>query len=353
MTLKKTGFFTKFHYLCLVAVLALGLVTIVGSGGGGDDATTTTTPGTTTDGGGDGTTTVDLTSVGGTIYNTAQAVGDLAQFAFNPTTREYAYTVLEGVNEGESDSGTLSLMTGYTQYVYEADGVPVLVFPDNMFIAIPGDGTEGLYTGVPSLTTDYTASDVAGVYNFVQFAGTGGDVANYEGNYGTFEVKADGTWESLDEGNLSTDTADDSGTWEDQGNGIIYAKKNGTKMANVMIHPSYAGNANEQVLIIDLTDDNFSGIMLGVKQQEITSGSVDGTYAMLESDEEGLRTVTVSGANASTGSGVLPLTYNEPWDGFVSGEDGTLVLMLPGGVFFGGGGDGDSEWIFAGIKTGS
>lgn len=349
MTRKKTGFFKTFHYLCLVAVLAVGLITIVGSGGG-DDAATTTTPGTTTD----GTTTVDLTTIGGTTYNAAEAVGDLFQVAFNPTTLEFGYNYIEGINEGESGTGTLSLMTGFTQYVYETDdGQPVIVFPDNTFIAIPGGGDEGISVGVPSLTTDYTVDDIAGVYNFVQFAGTGGNVEDYEGSYGTFEVKADGTWESLDEGDLSTDTADDSGTWEDQGNGIIYAKKSGVKIGNVMVHPSYAGNADEQVLIIDLHDGDFRGIMLGVKQQAVTSGSVDGGYALLESDEGDILPISVSGTTVSTPGGDLTITYNSPWNGFVQGGEGTLVLMLPGGIFFGGGGDGDNEWIFAGIKTGS
>jgi hypothetical protein len=356
---KKTGFFRNFHYLCLVAVIALGLITIVGSNGG-DDTTTATTTESTTDGdgtggngGGEETTTVDLTSIGGTIYNLAQAVGDLAQTAFNPTTLEYGFNVIEGINEGQSYSGTLSLMSGYTQYVYEADGVPVFVFPNNVFIAIPGEGDEGIYVGVPSLTTDYTASEIAGIYNYVQFGGTGGDVTNYEGSYGTFKVDENETWESLEEGDLSTGTADDSGTWEDQGNGIVYAKRDGTKIANVMINPSYAGNTNEKVLILDIHDGDFRGIMLGVKQQSITSGSADGTYALLESDAESIIPVTVSGTTVQTPNGNLPITYNSPWDGFVLGADDTLVLMLPGGIFFGGGGDEDSEWIFAGIETGS
>ena len=361
MTRKKTGFFKTFHYLCLVAVLAVGLITIVGSNGG-DDGTITTTPGTTTNGGGDETTTVDLTDIGGIIYNTAEAVGDLLQVAFNPTTLEYGFNVIEGINEGQSDTGTLSLMTGYTQYLYETDdGQPVIVFPDNTFIAIPGGGDEGISVGVPSLTTDYTVDDIAGVYNFVEFAGTGGNIDSYEGSYGTFEVKADGTWEAWDEGDLTSDTdiggnEKTTGTWEDQGNGIVYAKKsNGNKFANVMLHPAYAGSADEKVLIIDIcdTENDFRGVMLGVKQMELTSGNLDGTYTMLESDEGDILPISVSGTTVSTPGGDLTITYNSPWNGFMQGGEGTLVLMLPGGIFFGGGGDGDNEWIFAGIKTGS
>jgi len=350
MTHNKTGIFNKFRYLFLVAVLSFGLIAVIGSGGGGDGDSDTTTGG-----GGGGTTPVELPTIGGTIYNSAQAVGDLLQVAFNPATLEYGYTFIEPA-DGGSGTGTLSLMTGYTQYVYQDEyGMPVIVFPDNVFIAIPGGGDEGLLVGVPSLTTAYTASEIAGVYNFVQLAGTGGDLATYEGNYGTFKVNADGTWESWDEGDLTSNTdiggnAKDSGTWEDQGNGIVYAYRSGTKIANVMIHPDYAGNAAEKVLLLDINDGDFKGIMLGVKQQALTSGSADGTYTLVESDEENLFEITVAGNTVTHPDGMLPITYNSPWTGFVYGDDGTLVLMLPSGIFFGGGEDADSAWVFAGIK---
>jgi hypothetical protein len=346
MSNKKGGFFGTFRYLFLVAVLALGLIAVIGSGGD-DDSTTT-----------GGTAPVDLTDIGGTIYNSAQSVGDLLQVAFNPTTLQYGYTVIEGINAGDSGTGTLSLMAGYTEYVYETeDNVPVIVFPDNVFIAIPGGTDEGLMVGVPSLATSYTAADIAGVYNYVQFAGTGGDVANYEGTYGTFRVNAGGTWDHLEEGNLpaSGGTPDDSGTWSDQGNGIIYAYRGAAKIANVMIHPSYAGSATEQVLIIDINDQasDFRGIMLGVKQQSITSGSVDATYALLESDHTSITTIIVNGTTVTTPDGPVTVTYDSPWTGFVQAPDNTIVLMLPGGIFFGGGEDVDGAWIFAGIDKNS
>jgi hypothetical protein len=337
MAHKHPSFFRKVRYLLLGAVLALGLIAVIGSGG--DD---------------DSTASVDLDSIGGTIYNGAQSIGDLFQVAFNPTTLNYMAVVIEGDEEGESETGTLSPMAGYTQYVYEtADHVPVIIFPDNVFIAIPGGGDEGLMVGVPSLAGNYTAADIAGVYNFVQFAGTAGDIANYEGSYGTFKVDAGGTWEVSDGGDLGATippVPDDSGTWVDQGNGIIYAYSGGNKVANVMIHPSYAGNDTEQVLIIDINDGTDRGIMLGVMQQPIDQGDVDGTYALLESDEEELFEVEISGTDAITPDGTGTLTYNSPWNGFVEVEDGSLVLMLPGGILFGGGEESGDFWIFAGIR---
>jgi len=89
--------------------------------------------------------------------------------------------------------------------------------------------------------------------------------------------------------------------------------------------------------------------MLGVKQQAITSGSVDGTYALLASDKEEIVEVTVTGATVKHPGATLSITYDSPWTGFVEGDDGTRVLMLPGGIFFGVGGGGYDFWVLAGI----
>lgn len=346
MTHPQKDLFSKFRYLVLAAVLAVGLITVLGSGGGDGGS----------DSGGDGGGgAVDLDTIGGTIYNSAQSVGDLLQVAFNETTLEYGYNVIEGIAAGESGTGTLSLMAGYTQYVYEDEyGTPVLIFPDNVFIAIPGGTDEGLMVGVPSLADDYNISDIQGVYNFVELGGSGA-FEDYEGTYGTFRVNNDGTWDYLEEDNLpaSGGTPDDSGTWVDQGNGIIYGYRGADKIVNVMIHPSYAGSATEKVLIIDINDqdNNYRGIMLGVKQQEIKSGDGDGTYTMLESNKDSLYEIDVSGGTVTVpGSATINLNYDYPWTGFVSGDDGTLVLVLPGGIIFGGGEDAGDSWVFAGIE---
>jgi hypothetical protein len=89
-----------------------------------------------------------------------------------------------------------------------------------------------------------------------------------------------------------------------------------------------------------------------VKQKAISPGDADGDYSLLESDEGSIIPITVSGNNVIHPEGTSPITYNYPWDGFVVGADNTLELVLPGGIFFGGGAEGGDCWIFAGIKTG-
>ncbi len=48
MTKAKSGLIKNLHYLCLMGVIALGLMTIVGTSGGGGGGDTTTTTGDTT-----------------------------------------------------------------------------------------------------------------------------------------------------------------------------------------------------------------------------------------------------------------------------------------------------------------
>jgi len=89
-----------------------------------------------------------------------------------------------------------------------------------------------------------------------------------------------------------------------------------------------------------------------VKQQSISSGNVNGTYDVLDTSEDEMYTVTVSGTSASTPDGIITLQYNCPWTGFVcevGGYEG-IYLMTTDGIFFGGYEYGSSSAILAGIK---
>ncbi len=320
---------------------------LAGCGGSSGGSSTTSGSGTAAVG-----------SLGGTVYNTAVSVGDLAQVEFNAQTKQYAYEVIAGFDAGSKDSGTLAKVDGYGNYLYQdGSGNPVVIFPDNIFIA-PSEGA-GMLVGVPALTTTYSTTAIAGVYNYVELGGSSGtSFSNYQGSYGTFKVNADGTWSSWEEGDLTSNAdlggnAKQNGTWADQGNGVIYAKDgSGNKVANVMIHPDYKGTT-DAVLIIDQCDavNDWYGIMIGVKQTTLSSGQVDGTYNVLASDEAGIITVNVNGSTASNPGNSMNLNYNSPWNGFISStSDNTIVLITPSGVFFGGGSDTTAEWVFAGMK---
>ena len=71
-----------------------------------------------------------------------------------------------------------------------------------------------------------------------------------------------------------TGTEKNSGTCEDLGKGIIYAKDaNGNKVADAVLHRSYAANADEHVLIIDICDTNNNFFILPSKPHIIHNTS--------------------------------------------------------------------------------
>ncbi len=309
--------------LSTFAFILLSFALILGAcGGGGSDNNNTASPPPT-----------------GT-YNAAGSVGDLLTYTLN-NNLEYTYSVEEGIYKGSTGSGTLTPLTGYGNYVYTTTlGDPVVLLPNNLVIA----GAMGMMiVGVPELTTDYTPSEIAGLYNYVEYV-------NSAQSYGTFEVFEDGTWKSWDETNKQLSTSDGSGTWVDQGNGVIEVMNGSTKIANAMLLPSSDGG---KVIVIDYTGSR-SGIGAGVKQASIGSGTVNGTYDTLSSIEDNVFEVTVSGTNVTTPEGTITISYNCPWTGLVCELDGGdivgIYLVTPDGIFFGGYDHGFVSAIVAGIK---
>lgn len=84
----KNGFIKNLHYLCLIGVITIGLITIVGTGGGGTN-------------GGNGTPTVSTISI--SPDSASITVGDTQQF--NATAKDSSGNVLENVTFSWSSSG--------------------------------------------------------------------------------------------------------------------------------------------------------------------------------------------------------------------------------------------------------
>ena len=318
---------TTFCGVLGTVVLATTFSLLAGCGGGGGGGGGGTTP---TDGGGTGG--VDVT------YNAAANIGDLLTYTLNTTTRAYSYNFVAGSLQGTSHSGTLTPVPGYGDYVYETDqGAEVVLFPNNLIVGVT-PGTD-LFAGVPRLTTNYTVSECIGVYNYV-------DIIGNNSSYGTFQV-GDGVWSRWSMGNASG-TPSETGTWEDQGDGVIYAYEGTTKVANVMILPASGGG---KTLILDYPS---GGMGIGVKQQSVSSGAVNGTYDVLDTQEDGLYQATVNGTTVSfspPGWQSLTVEYNSPWTGFVSTpEESGIWLGTPDGIFVGGYTENGLDYIAAGIK---
>ncbi|MBW2311113.1 MAG: Ig-like domain-containing protein [Deltaproteobacteria bacterium] len=464
MTHKKTGFFSKFHYLCLVAVLALGLITIIGSNGG-DGGTTTTTPDTTpptvssttpadnttdvavdtaitaifseemdsstittdtftvnngssniagtvaySDKTATFTPTNDLenntaytatittgakdlagnalaadytwsftTVAGPTTFNSGATIGDLLTYTIDTSVSPmtYSYEIVESDFNlaGTQGSGTLTQNQDGTYTPSNDPEASVILLPNTLVVGgadidVGGAETTMLFAGVPSLTTNYTASEIAGTYNYINFSCDDSLVggvcdAGYKSYYGTFKVNEDGTWEACDEGDIDDHTANPcqgtamNGSWTDQGNGRISITTGGTEIGKAMLLPSSSGG---KVIIIDLKNvENMQGpgILVGVKKQDITDEDLGGTYHFND-DDGGYGDVTVNNANNnytgtqydSSGNSTTisgSLTRNDPWNGWLRDDNNNLILILPSdGVWFQTGDQPNNDWITIG-----
>jgi hypothetical protein len=346
---QQKGFFGTFRYLFLAAVLAFGLIAVIGSGGGDDGTTTTTTS-------------------QGTVYNSGGSIGDLLTYTIDTTAMTYSYAIIESDfgYTGTTGSGDLTKNADGTYAMSNDPGAGLILLPNTLVVggAEINAGTIMLFAGVPALTTDYTAAEIAGTYNYISFEcddplDHGACTAGYKSYYGTFKVDAGGTWKSCGGGDVDVQASTDNGDWDDLGSGLIEISSGGTVIGKAMLLPSTNGG---KVIIVDFKDVagvQGPGILVGVKKQDIDGEDLGGKY-QFNDDDGGYGDVTVpSGADTYTGTqydaGGNPtaisgtLTRNDPWNGWLTDEHDNLILILPGdGVFFMTADDPDNDWITIG-----
>jgi len=357
----RKSFIKNLTYLCLVGVVALGLLTIVGTGGGGGDGTTTsTTEGTTT-------------------FNSSGTIGDLLTYTIDTSVSPmtYSYEIVEsdfGL-ANTTGSGTLKLETDGTYTLSSDPGAGVILLPNTLVVGsaevdISGTTETMLFAGVPALTTNYTASEIAGTYNYINFE-CGEALSNnqctegYKSFYGTFKIETSGTWEACESGDIDDQGTNpcagiDSGTWTDQGNGRITVTSGGATIGTAMLLPSGSGG---KVIIIDLKDrpglGAGPGILVGVKKQDIANENLGGTYHFND-DDGGYGDVTVDNTN-NTWTGTQydsngnptpingSIARNDPWNGWLTDSNNNLILILPSdGVWFQTADSPNNDWITMG-----
>ncbi len=234
-----------------------------------------------------------------------------------------------------------------------------------------------LFAGVPALDTVYAPAAIAGIYNYIVFECNDpldGDVctSGYRSDYGTFKIVKLNTWEACSQGNLSDENVSCNhgimnGSWEDEGDGVISIEYGYAEIGKAMLLPSSAGG---KVIVIDYKDrqDAGPGILIGVKQQDISGEDLSGKYHY-NSDEGGYGDVEVdNAANTYSGSYTGPdgseqttggnLDGNSPWEGWLTADnfteadsdDDSIILILPGdGVFLQTSPE-DNTWIDVGGK---
>ncbi|OQY17659.1 MAG: hypothetical protein B6I32_00130 [Desulfobacterium sp. 4572_20] len=358
----RKSFIKNLTYLCLVGVVALGLLTIVGTGGGGGDGTSTsTTEGTTT-------------------FNSGGTIGDLLTYTIDTSVSPmtYSYEIVEsdfGL-DGTTGSGTLTKNADGTYTPSNDPKTNVILLANTLIVGgadvdVGGTETTMLFTGVPALTTNYTASEIAGTYNYINFE-CGEALSNnqctegYKSFYGTFKLETSGTWEACESGDIDDQGTNscagiDNGTWTDQGNGrITVTSSGGATIGTAMLLPSGSGG---KVIIIDLKDrpglGAGPGILVGVKKQDIANENLGGTYHFND-DDGGYGDVTVdntkdtwTGTHYDSNGNPTPISgsiaRNAPWNGWLTDSNNNLILILPSdGVWFQTADSPNNDWITMG-----
>jgi len=262
----------------------------------------------------------------------AISIGDLVEFDIDPLGGRFEYEVLEGLLVGQSAAGDLDPVPGASSHLFtvvddgDTDKSYVAALPGRIFVLGEEDT---LIAAVPRRSTAYPVAEITGLYNFLVLECGSVDCSS---GYGTLRIE-NGTWEVW-EGKNAVGASTGTGTWTDQGNGVIHVfedRGSGPERGgNVMFIPGPTGG---RLLVMDLLD---GGILIGVPQVKINSGDMDGTWEFLATTDEDYVELSGSKKTLYSPDEKIPLAFNKPWTGFVSGgskKEPGYGLLSPDGIF--------------------
>ena len=335
---------------------------LMGCGENGEDSTTSTT-------GGDSTTpTTGEGTVTAKEFNSSGSLGELLTYTIDTTNFTYSYEIVEsgyGLT-GTTGSGNIVQNQDGTYSPSDAPDIRLILLPNTLLVGgenvTVGDAdTFMLFAGVPALDTVYAPVEIAGIYNYIVFEcddplEDGVCTSGYRSYYGTFEIGKLNIWQACSQGNLSDGEnvlcsgGIMTGSWADEGDGVISIKFGLSEIGKAMLLPSSAGG---KVIVIDYKDhqDAGPGILVGVKQQDISGEDLsgkyryngnDGGYGDLEVYDDDTYSGSYTGPDGSEQTTRGNLDANSPWEGWLTADnfteadsaDDSIILILPGdGVF--------------------
>jgi len=312
-------------------------------------------------------------------FNSSASLGDLLTYTIDTTNMAYFYEIVDSEYglTGTTGSGTLVQNQDGTYSPFDDPDISLILLPNTVIVGgadviVGGVDTFMLFAGVPALDTGYyKPAEIAGIYNYIVFEcddplEEGVCTSGYRSYYGTFEIEEDNTWKACDEGDIGDVESNPcsgppmTGNWIDEGDGIISITYGGTEIAKAMFLPSGAGG---KVMVIDFKDrqDAGPGILIGVKQQDISGEDLSGKYHY-NSDDGGHGELEVYDddiySETNTESATGSLHRNSPWDGWLTSDNNTVAdatddslnLILPGDGVFLQTSPRDNTWINVGGK---
>lgn len=238
---------------------------------------------------------------------------------------------LEGKMKGTAISGTMVPISDHKNIAFKLKERPdmlIMLSPDDLIVIKEKEGMK-FGAALARARSAYEPADVAGIYNVV--AQYHSENQNKFG-FGTFELGLDHSWRSwrFADGLESNEQPIVNGYWHDNGQGKIHAFTPDHKLCGTVIL-----NKKSNLMIINMLGKN--GLSLGVRREFLEPGSINGDYVIFESEHFGIKNghltddviIKMSADqridNSKDANKKLNLTYNKPWPGFVSTQQGELL----------------------------
>lgn len=319
------------------AVLCAAVLFLAACGGGGGGGSSGPAPGPTS--------TLGAISSGSQTYSATAGIGEFLTYSINFDALTYSYTIVDSAFglAGRTGSGTLVRNSDgtYTPTGYPPAEAKVLALNNGLLLgAIRENFGSGTVT-VPIIGVSNpisTLSDAAGIYNFVEYVCQGA----CQSVWGTFQIRADGTWQSCRFENFSsTCTSPSSGTLSSLGNGkwLVSQAGFGVIGAGLMLRSSFS---SQKVTILDLHIPTVRGFLVGSEQMAVATNDYEGKTWVSEFFSPGRSTAysfttgtDALGAYAQTvgSSSKTRLAVNSPFAGFVTTDAGEHAIVAGVGVF--------------------
>lgn len=284
------------------------------------------------------------TASSSTSYTTVASAGELVTYNVNRQDLTYSYEIIDSAYglTGKKASGSLVKNPDGT-YTPTGFAGKLVILENGMMLGgifedLDSNGTKELVPVLGTSNPITSASEAAGIYNFISRQCASNSCTNY---YGTVQVNGDGAWQTCISGNLAdispTCTSVTSGTTTGISNGraeLIYGGATAGSMLGFK-----DSSSGQKVLLLDLNGKTGLGSGAVFASTQNLPSSVDGTWQYIHSngtrgqvDVSGLTFLdsgtTWSGYQYSGVAGTL--TENQPWNGF--GLTGSGAILLPSGT---------------------
>ena len=280
-------------------------------------------------------------------YTAAASAGELVKYIVDTTKLTYAYEITQSAYglEGKTGTGTLTKNADGSYRLSGIENGSIVILESGLMLGsvaidLNTDGTDEVVPVLGAAQTVDSTQDAAGTYNYISRRSVGG---NWSNDYGTIQIKPDGSWTGCSETNLG----DSNASCANPVGGITSPFTAGLSKVYVGDATTPAGTiflfkdntTGQKALFLDLNGATSlgTGAIFGATQQ--LPSSVNGRWHYLHNN--GLRGyVDVNGTSFTDHLLGYPqtsgtFTQNSPWTGLATTSDGFVLMPTGSGMYAG------------------